>query len=613
MCGLCGWLDFKRSLVGEVNTLKAMTSTLSLRGPDSHGYYIDNDILLGHRRLVVVDPEGGTQPMIKLKNNNKYVIVYNGELYNTENLRQQLLNYGYTFDSYSDTEVLLTSYIHWGINCLDHINGIFAFAIWDSNNQSLLLARDQLGVKPLFYSRKNSSIVFGSEIKTLLANPLIDAVLDEKGITELFSLGPATALGSGILKDIEEIPPANYCYITKDSFILKEYWKVTAEEFTENLDSATEHLQTLFVDAVTRQLVGDVPLCTFLSGGLDSSAISAIASRDFKNRGKRLHTYSIDYEDNSTFFKPTEFQPTSDAVYVDMMRKYIDSEHHNVILKNQNLAFSLADATIARDLPGMADVDSSLYLFCKEIRHDFVVGLSGECADELFGGYPWYMKPEMINAPTFPWSRSVSNRRSILSDGLKKIDIEGCVESHYKNTLKEVPHLDNENQIDYRMRELFYLNIKWFMVTLLNRKDRMSMSNSLEVRVPFADKRLVQYAFNIPTDIKFADNREKGLLRRALKGIVPDEIIDRKKSPYPKTHNPYYTTLVSSALRDIINNPHSPILNLINVDKVTELVNTGGNAYITPWFGQLMNGPQLIAYLVQLNIWLEHYKVKLQF
>ena len=589
-----------------------MTETLALRGPDSCGYYITQNVMLGHRRLVVVDPKGGIQPMTKIVNGNKYTIVYNGELYNTEDLRKELLDADFKFNSYSDTEVLLTSYIYWKEDCLKKLNGIFAFCIFDEKENKLLLARDPLGVKPFFYCIKNGSFIFGSEIKTLLAHPSVKPIVDKDGLSEIFALGPAVSPGNGIFKDIKELPPAYCALISPNSISIKEYWKVTPYEFKENENEAKEHLRELLVDAITRQLVGDVPLCTFLSGGLDSSAISAIAASDFNKKGKQLTTYSIDYEDNEKFFKSSLFQPTSDQYWALEMVKFINSNHRTITINNNDLADTLEESVIARDLPGMADIDSSLYLVCKEIRKDFVIALSGECADELFGGYPWYTNEDMIYINTFPWSRFIADRKVILNDSLSKLDIEGVTRYHYEKTLNEVPHLDNEDKLTHRMRELFYLNIKWFMVNLLNRKDRMSMSNSLEVRVPFADPRLVQYAFNLPPKIKFADGREKGLLRKALIGIIPDDIIYRKKSPYPKTHNPIYTNAVCSMMTTILNDKSSPILNIIDKAKVKEIVDTKGSSYKTPWYGQLMTGPQLIAYLVQLNIWLERYNVDLQ-
>jgi len=399
--------------------------------------------------------------------------------------------------------------------------------------------------------------------------------------------------------------------ITKGNVKVWEYFKVKAEELNETVDESIEHARSLLVDAIKRQLVGDVPVCTFLSGGLDSSAISAIAAEEFKNRGKQLTTYSIDYEGNDKYFKASLFQPTSDQQFAEFMAKEINSDHRTVILKHEDLAKALKEATIARDLPGMADIDSSLLLFCKEIRKDFVVGLSGECADELFAGYPWFTHDEMIYANTFPWSRSVGERKTVLNKNLQNLKIEELTNEEYLKTLKEVPHLDNEDKRTYRMRELFYLNLKWFMVNLLNRKDRVSMYNSLEVRVPFADYRIVNYAFNLPPEVKLLDGREKGLLRKALVGILPDEIVFRKKSPYPKTHNPIYTEIVCNMMNEILKDKTSPILEIIDKEKVQEIVDTEGKAYKTPWYGQLMTGPQMIAYLIQVDMWLREYNVNI--
>lgn len=611
MCGIAGMIDFNNNLLKRKDIIYGMVKTLERRGPDSEGIFTSENVILGHRRLVVVDPEGGKQPMTKTAGNKKYVIVYNGELYNTEDLRDELRKEGFIFNSYSDTEVLLTAYIAWGTNSIKKLNGIFAFAIYDEYERQVFLGRDPMGVKPLFYSKKGTNLIFGSEIKTILAHADVKAEVDRDGLTELFALGPAVSPGSAIYKGINEIPPANCMLVNKDKTTMWEYWKVTAGEVNETVDESVSHVRQLLIDAIKRQLVGDVPLCTFLSGGLDSSSISAIAAEDFKQRGKKLTTYSIDYEGNDKYFKSSLFQPSSDQYFAERMAKFINSDHKTVVLKQVGLANALREATISRDLPGMADVDSSLLLFCEEIRKDFVVGLSGECADELFAGYPWFTQNEMIYANTFPWSRSIKERSVILNGNLKTLPIEEFANEQYLKTLREVPHLDNEDKKTFRMRELFYLNLKWFMVNLLTRKDRVSMYNSLEVRVPFADYRIVDYAFNLPVEVKLLDNREKGLLRKSLVGILPEEIIYRKKSPYPKTHNPLYTNTVCNIMNEILDDKSSPILQIIDKKTVEEIVASKGESYKTPWFGQLMTGPQMIAYLIQVNIWLKEYNVNL--
>ncbi len=612
MCGIVGWISYKENIKQKERIIKDMADKLSHRGPDDSGIYTSTNALLGHKRLVVVDPTGGGQPMTRLCGKNPYTIVYNGELYNTEEIRKMLLEIGYSFNSYSDTEVLLTSYIEWGEKCVEYFNGIYAFGIWDEKNKKLFIARDPLGVKPLFYRIKENSFMFASEIKALLAHPEIQPIVDRNGITELFALGPARALGSGIYKDIMEVKPGNYITYDSSGMKMKQYWSLKCAPHLEDISTTTEHLRSLLIDTIEKQLVSDVPVCAFLSGGLDSSAISAIASNAFKRENKGLlNTFTIDYEENDKYFKANDFEPNSDSHYIKKMVDFIGSNHYNIVLNINNLSTALREAVIANDLPGMADIDSSLYLFCKQVKMKSTVALSGECADEVFGGYPWYMCEEDINANTFPWSKSINERKAILSSEYKNLPIEEYVAAKYDETIMEVPKLQGESKLEQRMRELFYLNIKWFMITLLNRKDRMSMANSLEVRVPFADYRLVEYAFNIPKEIKFCDGREKGLLRRALKGILPEEIIDRKKSPYPKTHHPDYTKAVQKWMRGILNDSSSPILQLIDREKVNEIVDTGGQSFKKPWFGQLMTGPQLIAYLIQIDIWMKEYKIQL--
>jgi asparagine synthase (glutamine-hydrolysing) len=612
MCGIAGWVNFNRSLTEEKEIMDKMVETLKRRGPDAGGIYSRENVIFGHRRLVVVDPAGGAQPMTRTVDNKSYTIVYNGELYNTEEVRKELIELGFKFKSYSDTEVLLVSYIAWKEDCVRRINGIYAFGVWDEEGKKLFLARDPLGVKPLFYTLRDKSLIFGSEIKTLLAHPEVEAKIDKNSLLEIFALGPGRSLGNGIFKNIQEIPPAHCLTFDSSGIRLWEYWKLESKPHEESVEQTVEHTRTLLIDSIERQLGADVPVCTFLSGGIDSSAISAIAAGYFKkNNLGVLNTYSIDYAGNDKFFKANEYQPNSDGEFIKLMSDYIGSSHHNVVLKNSDLAEALRGAVLANDLPGMADIDSSLFLFCKEVRKNNVVALSGECADEIFGGYPWYRREEDINAHTFPWSKYVCERKSILSPEFKNLPLEEYTRAKYEESLSRVPKLTGESDREHRMREMFYLNIKWFMVTLLNRKDRMSMSNSLEVRVPFADYRIVEYAFNIPWGIKYIDNIEKGLLRRALNGILPKEVLYRKKSPYPKTHNPEYLRIVQSSLRDILSDASSPILNLIDKEKVNEIIATDGRAFEKPWYGQLMTGPQLLAYLIQVNIWLKEYNIKI--
>jgi len=611
MCGIAALVDFRRNVSGERETIKQMTETLSKRGPDDTNYFFDQSVAFGHKRLAVVDLVGGKQPMTKAFKGNTCTIIYNGELYNTEDIRKELLKRGHTFKGHSDTEVLLSAYMEWKEECVHYLNGIFAFVVWDQAAQKVFASRDRLGVKPLFYREKNGTLLIGSEIKAILAHPEVETKIGLDGLAEVLALGPSRTPGHGIFQEIVELRPAHSLTFSRDGLKVWRYWQVKSEAHTDSLEETIEKVRFLVKDAVERQLVSDVPVCTFLSGGLDSSAITAIAAKHFSETGKgELHTFSIDYEDNDRFFQSSEFQPHSDRAFIDVIARKFNTIHHHCVISNDDLIQYLTEAVIVRDAPGMADIDSSLLWFCREIKKDFVVSLSGECADEIFGGYPWFYKQHAQSVQGFPWIRSLEARKDLLADHwLRKLNMDEYIENRYKETVRETPLLDAESDEASNRRKLFYLNMIWFMTTLLDRKDRMSMGASLEVRVPFADHRIVEYVWNIPWEMKTADGREKGILRKALEDLLPKEILYRKKSPYPKTHHPEYTKGVTLWLEKILEDKSSPLHEFFKEEKLRELLRTGGAIHQVPWFGQLMTGPQLLAFLGQFHVWFTEYKI----
>ncbi|OAT83449.1 asparagine synthase (glutamine-hydrolyzing) [Bacillus sp. MKU004] len=613
MCGITGWIHYKRNLTNQENIVGKMAEKLSKRGPDETNTWVSPHAVFGHKRLIVVDPEGGRQPMSITHQGHMYTICYNGELYNTEDLRAVLRGKGYTFNGHSDTEVLLISYIEWREECVNHLNGIFAFSVWDSQKEHVFIGRDRMGVKPLFYSEKDGGFLFGSEIKALLAHPDVKPEVTHGGLSEVLGLGPSRTPGEGVFKGVKELRPAHAMTFSKDGLKIWRYWNVKSEKHADSFADTVSNVRFLLSDAIKRQLVSDVPLCSFLSGGVDSSAITAIAANTYRDEGKgRLHTYSIDYEENDQYFTKSDFQPNSDAPWIEKMSSEFNTIHHRCVISQQELKDYLIEAVHVRDLPGMADVDSSLLWFCKEIKEEFTVGLSGECADEIFGGYPWFHREDDFNRRGFPWMRSVDERQGLLKDDWKKkLNLQEYVLTQYDKTVAETPLLDGENEIETKRRQLFYLNLIWFMTTLLDRKDRMSMGASLEVRVPFADHRLVEYVWNIPWEMKMHENREKGILRKALEGILPNEVLYRKKSPYPKTHHPVYTKLVSDWLEEILADRSSVLYELFNEQKLKEIVKTGGSAFKVPWYGQLMTGPQLLAHLTQIHVWFKDYNIQI--
>ena len=561
MCGFTGW--YKENQTKEnVKTIKKMTNTLKYRGPDQKEYFIDKNILLGHRRLSIIDLKNGKQPF-KYKD---YTIVYNGEIYNANEIKRKLEK-KYEFKTTCDTEVLLIGYIEYKEKILDMIEGIYAFAIYHDNK--IFLARDRVGVKPLFYTKIKDNFLFASEIKALLKNKIVKPIIDKNSLQELLSLSPSRIPGSGIFKGIKELRPGHYMIYENNKIKIQRYWNIKEEKNNDTFSEATKKIEELLTASIKRQMVSDVDIACVLSGGLDSSIITGIVAQN----KKELNTYSIDYEDNEKYFNKTKFTVSRDNEFIELMRKKFKTRHHYKIITQKRLAKYLKEAVVARDLPGMADIDSSLLWFSKQISRKHKVILSGECADEIFGGYPWFYMSDVRNREYFPWLDSIESREKLLKKEIKKqLKLKEFMKNEYNKILKEVPVTKNKKEQIYK--NLFYLNMTYFMPTLLERKDRMTMRGSLEARVPFADTKLIEYLWNIPWKYKFYNNQEKGILREAYKYLLPEEIVYRKKNPYPKTHNPKYTEIVTKLLKKRLKRKNSILHQILDKDELNKLIET---------------------------------------
>ena len=605
MCAIAGVFHLDTHDV----TLDKMLDTMHRRGPDAAGICRMEDGYLLHARLTVIDPVGGCQPMTLSYGGEEYTIVYNGEIYNIPELRKELIRLGHEFNGHSDTEILLHCYAQWGEECLDKLNGIFAFAVYENKSGKLFLARDRMGVKPLFFSQTNGGLIFASEMKTILIHPAMKACLNEEGAAQILLLGPGRVPGSGVFQNIHELEPGECARYENGKLTIRRYWKLTDREHTENFADTADHVRQLVLDAILRQTVSDVPIGTFLSGGLDSSLITAVCAKQLTS--KRLPTFSVDYVDSDKYFTPNKFQPNSDGAYIRLMQQSFHTDHHWCILSPEDLADELENATYARDLPGMADVDFSLLAFCRQIKPHVTVALSGECADEIFGGYPWFRDPEVRNFDGFPWAQNTQYRQMLMHPALaQKIDAAQYIGEHYERTCQESDILPGTSPTEMRMKQMTNLNIRWFMQTLLDRKDRMSMYSGLEVRVPFCDHRIAEYLYGVPWEFKDFGGKEKGLLRVAMEGILPEEVLWRKKSPYPKTMDPHYLQIVTEKMERLLQDKNAPLFALVSADAVRQILQ---NEPVWPWYGQLMRRPQTIAYLLQVNEWLVHYGVDLMF
>lgn len=615
MCGIAGFYhrekDYEVYGTQYRSILANMHQKLWHRGPDDSGIYLAKHCGLSHSRLSIIDISGGHQPMVRTEGGRTCSIVYNGELYNGEELRTLLKKRGWKFTTTCDTEIILLGFMEFGAEFVKKLNGIFAIAVFDSAQETLHLFRDPMGVKPLFYTEVNGEFIFASEIKGILAHPSVKAEIDRNGLNEIFGIGPARSVGCGILKGVHEVCPGEYLICSRQLPLQRNiYWKLESYPHTDSYEKTIETVSNFVRDSIQRQMVSDVPICTFLSGGVDSSLVSAVCAAELKKQGKRLATFSFDFVDNQKNFKANAFQPSQDRPYVEKMVSYIDSDHTFLECDNQNQIAMLYDSVKAHDLPAMADVDSSMLYFCSLVSKKYKVTLTGECADEIFGGYPWFHKEECLKAEMFPWTMDLSPRKELLSDEfLDYLKMDDYVLERYHQSVAETPRCEEDSPREARRREISYLNIRWFMQTLLNRMDRTSMYHGLEARVPFADTRIVQYVWNVPWEMKARQGVVKNLLREAGRGLLPEEVLFRRKSPYPKTYDPLYENLLKSMVRETILDGNSPVLQFVDKKKVERFLGQSSD-YGKPWYGQLMAGPQMLAYLLQIDEWMKRYQIK---
>ncbi|MEV0407708.1 asparagine synthase (glutamine-hydrolyzing) [Actinoallomurus sp. NPDC050550] len=595
MCGIAGWVDYERDLTGERATALAMTRTMAFRGPDDEGLWIEPHVALGHRRLAVIDIEGGTQPM----SDGPVTLVYSGEAYNFRELRRELESHGHHFRTRSDTEVVLQAYLRWGADLVERLNGMYAFALWDRRTEELLLVRDRMGIKPLYYAPTPHGVLFGSEPKAILANPLLTPRLTDDGLLEL--LTNAKTPGHAVFDGMYEVEPGHVVRVSRDGVTDRSYWALTAREHPDDVPTTVRRVRELLEDIVERQLISDVPLCTLLSGGLDSSALTALADRALGTGTVR--SFAVDFTDEGGGFVPDAMRDTADAPYVHEVAKHVGSHHTDVVLSSDELSSPQVNETVmrARDLPSIGDMDTSLYLLFAEIRRHSTVALSGESADEVFGGYRWFHDPEAIAAETFPWMLGMSSGQELF-DGELNRRTQAYLADRYREALDQVPRLPGKTGHERRMREVCYLHLTRMVRFLLDRKDRMSMAVGLEVRVPFCDHRLVEYVFNTPWSHKTYDGREKSLLRGAVADLLPESVAQRRKSPYPATQNPSYERTVRDRLSGILADPNAPVRPYLTESAAREALRRPlGRA-------SLQQDRAAMERIIALNDWLTAYR-----
>lgn len=606
MCGINGFINFQYTKQQARQILSRMNQTLANRGADDSGTFVHRKTYLGQQRLSIIDLKNGHQPMSYTYHGRTYTIVYNGELYNTKTLRTKLKQHKIRLKTTCDTEIVLKMFALFGAAALNELNGIFAFIVYEKTSQRLFLARDPLGVKPLFYSQQNGALAFASEIKALFQHPTITPRVNLDGLRELFGIVPARTPGKTVYTAIREIKPGEYAWWQDGQLTTQTYFHLKSQPHQHDTQTTIKTIQTMLHDIVQRQLVSDVQIGLMLSGGLDSSAVTALAARS----GQSYKTFSVDYVGNADNFQPTDFSPSRDNYYIDLVAKQYHARHSYKVLNSADLCTALHEALIARDYPAMADIDSSLLLFCRAIKDDVTVCLSGEFADEIFCGYPWFYRSDTAHATTFPWAIDLSMRENTIAPSLrKKLNIKSFVQQTYATAVQEVPLSPTDTPADRQMKIYSYLTMRWFGLNLLERADRMAMRCGLEVRVPFTDVNLVQYVYNIPWSMKNYGGQEKGILRAAVRNLLPTQVVMRKKSPYPKTVDPAYTTLIEQRIHTLLADQNHPVWQIVDRNYVASILAQKNPQQTRPWFGQLMQRPQYLAFIYQIAMWLVEYQI----
>jgi asparagine synthase (glutamine-hydrolysing) len=617
MCGIVGWVDFARDLTPAQSVLTAMTNSLVNRGIDSQGVWLSRHAGLGHTRTAVIDPAGGLQPFVALVDGQPVAVIsYNGEVYNFSQLRTELIARGHTFVTRSDTEVVIQAYLAWGHDCVRRLEGIFAFAIWDVRRSELFLARDRLGVKPLFVSRQPTGVVFGSEPKALLIHPEVSRVVNQDGLRELFAT--AKKPGMSIYQDLRALLPGHYWVVGRSGVQDRTYWELTVRDHPHDVPATVNHVGELLEDIVHRELQSDVPLCLALSGGIDSSTIATIAAhRQRQQRGEQVRTFVTTFEDYAANFRPDDVRFAPDEVFAAEVAASIQSEHIPIVLKSSDLmdASTRLAALTAQDAPTtLGDMDTSNYLTSQRIKEHSTVALSGEVADEIFGGYSWMFDEELLAAPVFPWvakeflqpgSPRGQGRGLFDRQFMANLDLNAYYADHFQEAISAAPVHDSDSPVERHMRQVSYVTLSWWLPMLLDRDDRLSMANALEMRVPFGDHRLVEYLYNTPWAMKTFDGREKSLLRAASRQLLPSSVLDRSKCPWPVTQDPAYAQLLRSELAAMRNNPSSPALPYLDLAAIDDAINNP-SPISHEWISR-MN----VEMALQFNTWLTQYDISL--
>jgi asparagine synthase (glutamine-hydrolysing) len=584
MGGVAGWVDWERDLTRSPDVITAMTDALAHRGPDGGGTWTERHVALAQRDAPppVVPADGGD-----------VVVAYDGELTNRRRLREELRRAGRRLRTGGDAELVAQAYLCWGALCVERLEGAFAFAVWDGRRRELVLVRDRLGVRPLYFWSYGSGIVFGSEPKALLAHPLFEPELDSEGVAELFGLWPYHTPGHGLLRGLEELRPGTLRWVRRGGTVPGTYWRLTGRPHEDDAAMTARTVRRLLTDAVADRLGTGTPVCALLSGEVGPAGVTALAARTLAGTGRGPVTaVSVDV----TGVEP----PAGDAALARLVADHLGANHKEILVDVSELA-GPGDAPLrAWDLPVLDEGDALRYLFLREVRGQAPVALSGVGADEVFCGYEWFRAGYPMPAH-FPWTPDGSGGASVLNAlTLREIRLDEYVADRYAQAVAAVPVPPGETGLARRARQAAYLTLTQHLPVELARLDRLGRAAGLEVRLPFADHRLVEYAWHLPAAVNAWGGLDKGVLRRAVSDLLPWPVISGRPHRYPSA--PGYA--LRAAARALTTDLTSPLRPLLDPEKVNALADRA-----TP-DRYAAGGRSALAGLVAIDAWLRAYRVR---
>jgi len=602
MAGIAGMVCLTDDILQKSVNICAMSEAIRSRGDSGAGHYISPHAVFLRRTGPIGKTGKGSFVSEVAKDGKTYILALDGTIFNRNEIISDLNLAGVDHNALSCSEILIYAYAKWNKDFLKRLNGSFSFALWIQEDKVLILARDHHGTKPLYYTITDRMLIFASDIRGITCHPLFETRLDVEGLSELICLSPRYTPGCGIIKSVHQVRPGHFLHFSSNGPKTERYWIMEKQEHEDDLAKTLETVRELVIDSVKRQMKSEVPICGLLSGGLYSSLITSIVTDNpALLNNSTYNTWSVDFERSSRYLRLKGNGIEADTSWIRWVCRRAGTRHHYIFLSPSDIIESLLEAEEARGMPGMPDSDAALLLLCREIRNDFSIVLSGDCSDEIFGSTIKASEHFLTGRKRLPWSSNLAEKISVFkNDVIDLIKPYEFIEKCYEEALAEYPKFAVNEKYLRKENEYQWFSLYWNLPCLLDRLDKMSMACGLEARIPFCDVRITDYFWNIPLELKRLNNMDRGLLREALRGFLPSDILERKKSPFPRTLDLDYEAKLKTMLFETVFDPDSPIKYMLNLKTLESMMKQQPNTVKS-----FLSRTQLYGWIIQLNHFLK--------